>query len=784
MRKRARRLLLSSLIVVLALFGAAYLWLRSSLPQSEGRVVFKGLLAEVRVDRDGHGIPTIHAASDVDAAFALGFVHAQDRLFQMDLTRRLVAGRLAEWFGERALASDRYFRTLGLYRAGERQYAELTPELQHVLDAYAAGVNAYLAEHGGALPPEYDLVSAYNFIDAAPEPWRPADTLAWGKLMAQALGGSFRRELMHARLAQHLGPDDLAVLYPPYPKDAPIAVSEAALWLKDLPLRDIAAAIPPAPAFASDNWVIDGKHSASGKPLLANDPHLGLSAPSIWYLARIETPQQTLAGVTAPGGPFVILGHNRRIAWGFTNTESDVSDLFIERVDPADKTRYLTPGGSEPFAVRREAILVAGGKPQSLEVRETRHGPVISDLGAAYRGETAPDRVLALQATFLSGEDRTPQALWAMNHAQNWDAFRASLADFVAPQQNVVYADVDGHIGFIAPGRVPIRAKGDGWLPAPGWNGEYDWTSVIPFDRLPTAFDPPSGRILSANNRIVPESYPYFLGRDWDLPNRAERIAELLQASPRQSPEGSAALQTDTFSLMTRALLPLMLATAPKSKTAAEALELLRAWDGRMDRKAAAPLIFTAWLREFTRAVFSAKIGAADFQEYWDVSPHPDVVRLILTAHPEWCASPCAEALASSLERALAELGQRYGAAMDGWSWGRAHAAEFANQLWASVPVLGHLFAMEIPADGGYDTLNRGASRFASREPYADVHGPTLRMIVDLAAPEEARFIIAPGQSGNILSPHYSDLMALWRDGAYVTLDGGAAGGSLVLAPP
>ncbi len=324
------RLLL--LLPVVAVLGG-FLWLRSSLPQEEGRLVLPGLVAEARITRDEHGIPTIAATSDRDAAFALGFVHAQDRLFQMDTMRRYGAGRLSEWFGAATLRADRFTRTLGLYRAAEQQYALLTPELRAALDAYAAGVNAYLARRQGALPPEYQL------LRAAPEPWRPADTLVWGKLMDLQLAGNFRSELLHARLAQHLSPEELAILYPPYPHDAPVALGGASASLEGLPLDAIYASLPGlvGPTFASNNWVVDGMHSVSGKPLLANDPHLGFSAPSVWYLARIETPGARLDGVTAPGGPFIIIGHNAKIAWGFTTTGGDVEDLFVERVErPGD----------------------------------------------------------------------------------------------------------------------------------------------------------------------------------------------------------------------------------------------------------------------------------------------------------------------------------------------------------------------------------------------------------------------------------------------------------------
>lgn len=779
-----RRLLFRLILLALAILAGGFLWLRSSLPRNDGRLTLEGLAAEVRIHRDVHGIPTIRAESERDAAFALGFVHAQDRLFQMDVMRRAGAGRLSEWFGAATLPTDRFMRVLGVYRAAEQQYGLLSPELKAVLDAYAAGVNAFLGHRRTAWPPEYYL------LNARPDAWRPADTLVWGKLMDLQLAGNFRRELLRARLLKQVKPEDLDVLYPGYPTDGPVITGDARAWLEGLPLTALAAALPEmvGPHFASNNWVVDGAHTASGKPLLANDPHLELTAPSIWYLAQIETPTTKLAGVTSPGGPFLVLGHNDHIAWGFTNTESDVEDFFIERLDPADPTRYLTPDGSEPFATRQETILVRGGAPERLTVRTTRHGPVISDLGGNFAAPAVSDRVVALAATWLMDDDRSPEALWAMAHAGDWPQFGAALKEFTAPQQNMVYADIDGNIGFFAPGRVPIRKSGDGWIPSPGWSGEYDWAGFVPFDALPSVFNPPAGRVVSANNKIVPDDYPYFLGRDWDIPNRALRINQLLDYIPQQSPAAATAMQADTLSLMAKDLLPLMLTAKPGSRAASEALERLRAWDGRMEREQVAPLLFAAWLRMLNRVLLADHLGAA-FDDYWGM--HPDVIKLILTKRQDWCgsngeASPdaCAGALSAALDQAVARLSERFGADMTEWRWGRAHEARFRNLFWSNVPVLSRLLATTIPANGGDDTIDRGGTSTASGgEPFADVHGPTLRMIADLADLDGTRFMIAPGQSGNVLSRHYADLMRSWRDHAYVTFEKPPADGGLVLAP-
>jgi penicillin amidase len=779
-RHRLRRFALGFGTILLAIGlgagGVGYFWLKSSLPLTHGRIVLAGLDAEVSIARDAHGIPTITAGSERDAAFALGFVHAQDRLYAMDLMRRYGAGRLAEWYGAPAVPIDRFTRTLGLYRAASAQYALLSPALRAVFDAYAAGVNAYLATRRGALPAEYYLVGV------TPEPWTPADSLVWGKIMDLQLTGNFRGELLRDRLLQHLSSDDLKVLYPDYPADAPVPSGERAA-LQGLDLDALVAALPPGsaePERASNNWVVSGAHSASGKPVLANDTHLGFSAPGPWYLVRIKIPGSDLAGVTAPGAPFIVIGHSARIAWGFTTTGSDVEDLFVETPDPADPTHYLAPGGSLPFETREEHIEVRGGAAETLTIRTTRHGPVISDLAGF---DARPGAALALQATWLSGDDRTPEAIWRLAHADNWGEFTAALKDMAAPQQNIVYADADGHIGFIAPARIPIRAKGDGWLSVAGASDDFAWTGSVPFAALPQQLDPPSGRIATANNRIVGKNYPYFLSRDWDLPSRVERIFELLDQHPGLDMDGAAAMQGDDLSPMARSLVPVLLHIDPVDERAKAALALLRQWDFRMDRDAAAPLVFAAWLREINRALFAERLGGS-FEDYWSL--RPNVVQGILASHQEWCGSGgCDDLLTQSLDHALDDLVSRFGSDMSNWKWGAAHPALFEHPLWSKVPYLRDWLTPRIAADGGIDTVNAGVFLVGNENaPFADRHGPVMRMIVDMAAPDAARFILVPGQSGNPLSPHWDDLLKPWRDLSYVEFGDDASGGTLTLTPP
>lgn len=771
-----RKVLAWLFVVAVVVAGGGWFYLRSSLPQVDGTVSVEGIAGPVTIARDADGIPLITAGSDADAAYGLGYAHAQDRLFQMELMRRYGAGRLAEILGEAALPVDRQMRVLGLYRAAEAEWPLLPPDVQHALQAYAAGVNAFVATRHGALPPEFVL------LHLTPEPWRPADTLVWGKLMDLQLGGNYRGELERARLARTVPPDDLAVLYPGYPKDGPTILADLAPIYRRLPLDGLLHAMTDAvgPTMASNNWVVDGAHSASGKPLVANDPHLGFSAPGFWYLARLKTPGREIAGATVAGTPFVVIGHNDRIAWGFTTSTADIEDLFLEKIDPADPTRYLTPAGPVPFATRRETIRVKDKPPVDLTVRSTRHGPVISD--ALPAGTADSGYVLALQTTYLGDDDTTPTALWGIDHADDWASFRAALKSFVSPPQNIVYGDIGGTIGFIMPGHIPIRKSGDGWVPVPGWTGDHDWTGFIPFDELPQGTNPAAGHFSSANNKIVPDTYRYFISRDYDVPYRATRIAEMLAADKSLSPEASRKMQADTLSLMARQLLPLMTRITPIDDGSRAALDLMRHWDLRMDGDKPEPLIFIAWMRNFAHTVLFNRIGAAA-ADYWALKPA--VLLDILTSHREWCGDePCDKRLAQALDTALGQLRRDHGADMKSWTWGRAHIAEFPNPLIERIPLLKDWLKVAISSQGGPDTVNVGPITVRDdAHPFVQRFGAGLRIVTDLADPAGSRMIVVPGQSGNPLSPHYRDLLTRWRHFGYLVPGRAPAVATLTLEP-
>ncbi len=761
-------------VLAAALAASGYAYLRTSLPETSGRLQLPVFGAPVEIVRDRHGVPHIFAQSERDAYAALGFVHAQDRLAQMDLMRRTAEGRLSEVIGAAALAHDRFVRTLGLRGQADAAFAALTPETRAVFEAYAAGVNAYLTSHGGAWPPEI------LFGGIAPPPWEPVHSLLWGRLMSVQLAVNWRGELTRARLASRLTPEMLAELWPDHPPDAATTLARLAADFGSLALDRLAAALPPplGPDQASNEWVISGERTTTGKPLLANDPHLGLGAPGVWYLARIEAPGLSLAGATAPGVPLLVLGHNGALAWGFTTTNADTQDLFFEKIADGDPALYETPAGPRSFSIRSEIIAVKGDEPVTLSVRSTRHGVVLSDLALATDA-VPPGYVLALAEAAAERPDRTADALYRMNRAKNAEEFVAALSSWHAPVQNIVYADTAGRIGVYTAGRVPRRKSGDGWIPQPGWGGEFDWLDFIPFAELPHAADPPSGRLINANNRVVSDGYPFFVSRDWDSPERAERIAERLAERAKHDIASMESIQADDVSLFARRLLPTIAHIRTNGARDREALSKLANWDARMDRGRSEPLIFNAWVRQITADLLVRGLGpgATDL-----LRESPVLVRHAFEGTSEFCddrttdaAESCADLVSAALSRALDELTRIYGADTDKWRWGDAHAAAFVNPLFSRIPVLARWTAFRQPTDGDNFTIRRAAARPGdSANPFAHVHGQSLRAVYDLADLRRSRFIIAPGQSGSPLSPHWGDLVPLWAHAGSLALSGDA----------
>jgi penicillin amidase len=777
MRVAIFRGLLVVLVLAALCFAGGYLYLYQSLPKVEGEIPTEGLSAPVEILRDRSGIPHIFAQSEQDAQFALGFVHAQDRLWQLEMNRRIAAGRLAEIVGTAGLETDRFMRTLGVRRAAEANLRHLDADTQRQLDAYAAGVNAFLATRP-VLPPEF-LV-----LRVKPEAWTPADSIAWVKMMAWDLGGNWRNELLRMRLSKTLPLARIHEFLPPYPGDAPPEIVDLKNLYERLEAqppritqREPGADPEVTEGLGSNSWVIAGARSARGKPMLANDPHLGLTAPAVWYLAHLHAPGLDAIGATLPGVPGVLIGRNQRIAWGFTNTGPDVQDLYLEKLDTLGN--YLSPDGSKAFTTAAETIKVKGGGEETLSVRISRHGPVISDVMRSALELTPRGYAMALAWTALAEDDLTMRAALRIGRARSWSEFESALQDLHAPQQTVTYADIEGNIGFIAAGRVPVRKPENdlkGLAPAPGWDARYDWTGYVPFAQLPRAFNPPGGALVSANQKIVPPDYRPYITSEWQPPYRARRIEQLLLKEGSHTRASFARVQTDTVSLAVRELLPQLLAAKPASDAARDALKRLAGWDGNMDAARPEPLIVTAWWRELTRALYADELGEA-FRPNW--APRAVFVASVLAGkNAEWCddlrtrrVESCDELLAESLEKALADLERRYGRNPERWSWGEAHPAQHRHRPFSRNAVLARFFDIEVPSPGDAYSVNVGRSDFNDdAAPYASRHAASYRAIYDLADPQASLFIHSGGQSGNPLSAHYRAFAEPWVQGKYLPM--------------
>jgi penicillin G amidase len=774
-------------LAVVAVAAVAIWYVRAVEPQVAGTIRLPGFERPVEVVRDREGVAHIFAASDGDATAALGFVHAQDRLWQMEMNRRIANGRLAEIVGAPGLETDRFLRTIGIRRSAEAIFANLDAETRVSLAAYARGVNAYLTSRTSPLPPEFHILGA-----PAPEPWTPIDSLGWSLMMALDLGGNLNAEITRLRLAQAgLSMERIGQFLPPYPGEQWPELPDYTALYKSLggQAQRADALIRPfglgLEGVGSNNWVVSGARSETGKPLLANDPHLGLSAPALWYFARLTSPSGTVIGATLPGVPSVVLGRNDRVAWGFTNTGPDVQDVYIERIDPQNPGRYQTPDGWRSFETVQEVIKVKGGADVTLNVRITRHGPVISDGASRGATEAAPQgHALALRWTALEPDNLTVQAFARLNTAKNWDEFLAAARHYHAPQQNIVYADVDGNIGFVAAGRVPVRRPDNdlrGLFPAPGWDARYDWAGFIPFESLPQEFNPARGFRYTANERITPEGYPHHITSEWATPHRADRIRELLGQREKHTLDSFRQIQADHRSNAVREMLPLLVGAygqgdrdrsraTPQREQAV--VDLLKAFDGTMATNRAEPLIATAWVRELTRLVYADELGPALFRDLWD---QRQVFMMGVLQNRDgqgaWCASvrtatppaSCAALVSRALELALDDLEKRYGPDRAKWQWGVAHDARSEHRPFARAGALAWLFDVRVPVPGDTYTVNVNRHTIRNEaEPFVSRHSASLRALYDMADPERSLFIHSTGQSGLPTSRLYGNLAERW----------------------
>jgi penicillin amidase len=796
------RLAVFVVLPLLALAGAGAWRLHASLPQARGTVVVPGLAHEVRIERDAHGVPHIVAATDRDAYFALGYAHAQDRLWQLELQRRIARGRLSEVLGKATVEQDVWFRTLGLERSARDAWAALGADAKASLQAYADGVNRFL---GGrpALPPEFAL------LGLEPEPWTVYDSLAWSKVFALSQGGNFRLEIERLLAGRLLAPERLAQLFPEYPATDAVAARDDAL-AGYARLADFQRALERdwrigGRYVGSNAWAVAGRRTRDGATLLANDPHLGLQIPSQWYFASLRGDRLDVHGATLVGLPVVVFGRNASIAWGGTNLMADTQDLFFEQVAPDDASRYRAGDAWLSFETREETIAVAQEfpaflrapiRPLTIRVRRSRHGPLISDMFRVF------EQPVALRWTALDADDTSYEAFYRLGYAHDWASFQDALRLQVAPALGMVYADRAGNIGFLAAGRLPVRASGEGLVPAAGWDGAHAWTGYVPFDGWARRYNPDEGWIVAANQRIVGDDYPYLIGRDFAPPARADRIAALLARHARDGTLDAAAMrgiQADTLSEPARRLLARLRAYAPRGERQRRAHALVAAWDGDMRADSAAATVFNVWTRALRRTLV-----ADELRGWWNEQHTARYVRGVadglsldtiaaLLADGAWCddttsadaVESCDEALDAALDAALAELEKLDGGDAEGWAWGGLHQTRYAHVPFSDVNVLRSFFERAIGNGGSPDSVNVASYR-PEQGRYVQDFGAALRQVVALGpADAEHWYMNSTGQSGNVVSAHYDDMVEPFRDVAHFRLDGGAdaTGDVLTLVP-
>ena len=817
MSARRTRTILWILGVLIVLAIAAGLvgvqTVRRSFPQTDGSLQLSGLEHPVEVFRDAMGVPSIYAQTQHDLFLAQGFVQAQDRFWQMDVSRHIGTGRLAEMFGEGQVDTDLFLRTLGWARVAQQEWDAMDADVKAVLEAYAEGVNAYLAQRSGpALSLEYAVLGLIN-AGYEPEAWTPIHTITWAKVMAWDLGGNMTSEIAVSILDKELPADVVALLYPPYPEDHPIItdpsgevaragtspdVPEGALPL----LASLGTRIERTSALldeglegiGSNNWVIAGTRTTTGGPLLANDMHLGIQMPSIWYEMGLhcqpvsEACPLDVVGFTFPGVPAVIVGHNAAIAWGVTNGGPDVQDLYIEKLNPENPNQYEVNGQWVDMVLVDETIQVAGGEAVPLTVRYTRHGPIISDsygplkdvvepTATPFRQRTAldlPERyAIALRWTALE-PGRIVHALTAMDRASDYESFRAALCDWTVPSQNFVYADLRGNIAYQYTGRIPIRASGDGRRPVPGWTDDYEWTGDIPCDAMPAVFNPEAGYVATANHAVVGADYRYPMPNEWDYGYRGARIVEMITAKPKLSMEDLQAIHGDDYHAMAPVFVPLLTALSEwATPNQAIAADMLKGWDAQNRIDSGPAAIFNAFWRHLLLRLFS---GMGVPEEYY---PDQDRAFTILETMVgesgwdcgAWCDDPATPAtegrddlLRRAFTEAIAELEDVLGKDPSRWTWGALHTATFRNSTLGEsgiAPIEALFNRGPYETAGGASLVN--ATGWDYLEGYELVSLPSERMIVNLANLPNSLMVHTTGQSGHAYHPNYTDMIDAWR---------------------
>ncbi|KOP82562.1 penicillin acylase family protein [Cytobacillus solani] len=747
--------ILAAIIVITVI--SLYLYISRSLPMTKGEITIGSISSPVKVTRDDSGVPHILAKNERDLYIAQGYIQAQDRLFQMDLSRRQASGRLSEVIGEATVENDKYFRTLGLKRAAEASYDQYSDEAKEILNWFAEGVNIYMKEleENGKWP------IGFKLLGYQPEEWKPIDSLTIGKYMAYDLGGHWENQAFRYYLLQNFSEEKAYDLFPSYPADAPYIISSDKLDIE----KSLASAIIPPEFNGSNNWVVSGVKTASGKPLLADDPHLSLSTPSIWYQMHLQSPEMNVSGVIFAGIPGIILGHNDQVAWGVTNTGPDVQDLYIEKRNPDNPKEFLYNDKWVEATIVDEPIKVKGKETIEYEVTITRHGPVISE----FAEESGKEDVLSLQWTALEPSIEL-EAIVEMNKASDWEQFEKALELFHTPAQNFVFASQDGTIAYKANGKIPIRKQGQGLLPVPGWTDEYGWEGYIPYEELPKTVNPEDGFISTANNKVIDESYPYHISNDWAQPYRQMRIQEVLKTKEKLTSKDMMALQMDQKNLQAEEFVPILLENLDASLKGyeKEAIAILKDWDYQDSKDEAAPLIFNLWMKKISDVLFQDEISTEMRGLFKGQKQAVDelIRRAAKGNEGPWIKENggLSNVLHKSLQLALKDVESLQGSTLAKWKWGEYHQIYFPHSL-SSVKPLNYLFNKEgsIPVGGSSVTVQAAANK----EDGTVNHGGSWRFVIDTAEMNVGYHLVGPGQSEHPLSKWYHNQMRAWVEGDY-----------------
>ncbi|MGD2272348.1 MAG: penicillin acylase family protein, partial [Desulfobacterales bacterium] len=753
-------ILLGVILVVLGAYG----YLRATLPDYDGEITIAGLKDKVEVIRDTYGMPHIYAQTDDDAYFALGYCMAQDRLFHMDVVRRVVRGRLSEIFGKELIPTDKLFRTISAGKSIEDIVSKYPSESVAALKAYARGVNYFIENSKRPLPIEYTI------LGIEPEPWHYSDGVATYYYMAWDLNTAFSIEMLYASVIDKVGEKMAQEIFPDYAEGYPTIIPDGRSALNFLKTLNLARKVLGAEGGgASNNWVISGKMSATGMPILANDPHLDHGVPGIWYEAHLVTPSMNVSGTILPGVPYIIIGANEHVAWGFTNVMSDDADFYIEKINPANPDQYEFMGRWEDMTIKQEVIKVKGAEDLKFKVRLTRHGPIIDDVNN-YAG---PDAAALTMRWTAYEKLEAIKAFYLLNIAENIDDIEQAVEFFKCPAQNWVYADNNGNIGFWAAAGIPIRDGFSGAYPVPGWDGKHEWKGYVPTIEQPHLRNPARGWIATANNKHAGDDYPYPISHYYAMPDRFVRIQEMIAAKDKFDAKDFERMQADVYMVLAKEWVPLMLKSLSHeelSEIERKALATLNNWDFVARAESVAASVFHATINEMVKNTFKKRLGEELYQQYLK---NPYMVfnamrNLIARDQPAWFDDPDTaeiegidEIIGKSFKDAVIYLEDHMGGKVEDWKWGKLHTLTFYHPFGKSSSFMGYFMNIgPFPVGGSIATVNPQPYRLEN--PWGGYHGASLRYIIDFSNMKNSRRVIPTGISGNFMSPHYDDQVELW----------------------